>query len=95
MFLRHLFLMPSFSFFHLFPRVLKHSTLCLAVSLLISAFLLSMKVDGPHLPYVTALYLRILWYAWWVLLGVLSSVGLGTGLHTFILYLVGTFSDAF
>ena len=50
-----------------------------------------MKVDGPHLPYVTALYQRILWYAWWVLLGVLSSVGLGTGLHTFILYLVGTF----
>ncbi|XP_017460665.1 PREDICTED: vacuole membrane protein 1, partial [Rhagoletis zephyria] len=46
-----------------------------------------MKVDGPHLPYVTALYQRILWYAWWVLLGVLSSVGLGTGLHTFILYL--------
>ena len=24
---------------------------------------------------------------WWVLLGVLSSVGLGTGLHTFVLYL--------
>ena len=24
---------------------------------------------------------------WWVGLGVLSSVGLGTGLHTFILYL--------
>ena len=24
---------------------------------------------------------------WWVTLGVLSSVGLGTGLHTFVLYL--------
>jgi len=29
----------------------------------------------------------VLWCGWWVGLGVLSSVGLGTGLHTFILYL--------
>merc|ERR1719259_833456 len=29
----------------------------------------------------------LLWCAWWVGLGVLSSVGLGTGLHTFLLYL--------
>jgi len=27
------------------------------------------------------------WCAWWVGLGILSSVGLGTGLHTFLLYL--------
>lgn len=25
--------------------------------------------------------------AWWLMLGVLSSIGLGTGLHTFVLYL--------
>lgn len=29
----------------------------------------------------------LLWCLWWVGLGVLSSVGLGTGLHTFLLYL--------
>ena len=29
----------------------------------------------------------ILWLLWWVGLGVLSSVGLGTGLHTFLIYL--------
>ena len=28
-----------------------------------------------------------MWCAWWVGLGVLSSVGFGTGLHTFLLYL--------
>jgi hypothetical protein len=28
-----------------------------------------------------------LFVAWWVLLGVASSIGLGTGLHTFMLYL--------
>lgn len=27
------------------------------------------------------------WYSYWVFLGILSSVGLGTGLHTFLLYL--------
>ncbi|KAM6906932.1 vacuole membrane protein 1-like [Xenentodon cancila] len=30
---------------------------------------------------------KTLWCAYWVGLGVLSSVGLGTGLHTFLLYL--------
>ena len=33
----------------------------------------------------------VLWCGWWVGLGILSSVGLGTGLHTFLLYL-GTYS---
>ncbi len=30
---------------------------------------------------------ELLWWSYWVGLGVLSSVGLGTGLHTFLLYL--------
>lgn len=30
----------------------------------------------------------LLWWGYWVGLGILSSVGLGTGLHTFLLYLV-------
>lgn len=72
----------------LLNRVFKHSILCLAVTLFISAFLISTKIDGPHFQHVNYLYKKILWYSWWVLLGVLSSVGLGTGLHTFILYLV-------
>jgi len=25
--------------------------------------------------------------AWWIVLGVMSSIGFGTGLHTFVLYL--------
>jgi hypothetical protein len=29
----------------------------------------------------------VTWYGWWLLMGVVSSVGLGTGLHTFILFL--------
>jgi len=30
---------------------------------------------------------QITWFSYWVFLGILSSVGLGTGLHTFLLYL--------
>lgn len=29
----------------------------------------------------------LLFAAYWILLGVASSIGLGTGLHTFVLYL--------
>lgn len=31
--------------------------------------------------------IKIIWWLYWIGLGVLSSVGLGTGLHTFVLYL--------
>ncbi|XP_035702629.1 vacuole membrane protein 1 isoform X2 [Folsomia candida] len=30
---------------------------------------------------------NVYWYGYWIILGILSSVGLGTGLHTFVLYL--------
>lgn len=45
------------------------------------------NIDGPHAQYrmVTT---EIFWFTmWWVGLGIASSVGLGTGLHTFVLYL--------
>lgn len=49
-------------------------------------FLLSFS--GLTLQHVQYLEEKILWCAYWVGLGILSSVGLGTGLHTFLLYLV-------
>lgn len=48
-------------------------------------------VDRPSLwplQYVRYMEKKTLWCAYWVGLGILSSVGLGTGLHTFLLYLV-------
>ncbi len=30
---------------------------------------------------------NIFWYLYWVALGIASSIGLGTGLHTFLLFL--------
>ena len=35
---------------------------------------------------------QIFWCGYWVGLGILSSVGLGTGLHTFLLYLVSLYN---
>ncbi|XP_020358921.1 vacuole membrane protein 1-like isoform X1 [Oncorhynchus kisutch] len=52
-----------------------------------SLFSLAYSTEGAHQTYVQYLEKRFLWCAYWVGLGILSSVGLGTGLHTFLLYL--------
>ncbi|XP_056467757.1 vacuole membrane protein 1 [Gadus chalcogrammus] len=50
-------------------------------------FYLAYSTEGTHQNYVKYLEGKFLWCAYWVGLGILSSVGLGTGLHTFLLYL--------
>lgn len=44
-------------------------------------------VDGPWTPYLRSVEEVGYFMAYWVILGVASSIGLGTGLHTFVLYL--------
>ncbi|CAI5694165.1 unnamed protein product [Oreochromis niloticus] len=58
--------------------------LCLV---LCSLFSIAYSTEGEHQQYVQYLEKKFLWCAYWVGLGILSSVGLGTGLHTFLLYL--------
>uniref|UniRef100_A0A667YHS7 Vacuole membrane protein 1 n=1 Tax=Myripristis murdjan TaxID=586833 RepID=A0A667YHS7_9TELE len=60
-----------------------------AFGLLVLFILLSIayRIEGTHQKYVRYMEKKVLWCAYWVGLGVLSSVGLGTGLHTFLLYL--------
>ncbi|PRP82560.1 hypothetical protein PROFUN_04865 [Planoprotostelium fungivorum] len=68
--------------------LIRHHLLAfLSVFLIISTFLISLRVPGAHQPYVSVIFDEIYIHGWWLLLGVLSSVGLGTGLHTFVLYL--------
>ncbi|KAK9048690.1 hypothetical protein SSX86_032344 [Deinandra increscens subsp. villosa] len=43
--------------------------------------------DGPHTKHVEELVEYLRFGLWWVALGVASSIGLGSGLHTFVLYL--------
>ena len=45
------------------------------------------KTPGHHQETLSAWEDYLAWCGWWVGLGILSSVGLGTGLHTFLLYL--------
>ncbi|KAJ3122500.1 Vacuolar membrane protease [Nowakowskiella sp. JEL0407] len=49
--------------------------------------LLLYHVDGPHQSTVSAVEEQLLWYGWWILLGISSSIGFGTGLHTFVMFL--------
>ncbi|KQK15633.1 hypothetical protein BRADI_1g24090v3 [Brachypodium distachyon] len=59
----------------------------LLVLFVATAWVLLLTNDGPHVKHMQ----ELLWYArfglWWVILGVVSSIGLGSGLHTFVLYL--------
>ncbi|XP_077254549.1 vacuole membrane protein 1 isoform X2 [Temnothorax americanus] len=61
-------------------------TVCAMISIII-LFLLSGRISGPQQEIFKLWEAKIIWWLYWVGLGVLSSVGLGTGLHTFVLYL--------
>ncbi|KAB0791277.1 hypothetical protein PPYR_03077 [Photinus pyralis] len=63
----------------------KKSVLALAISIV--ALTTVTKMNGPHQTVVQEVYKQLVWCLYWTGLGILSSVGLGTGLHTFILYL--------
>ncbi|XP_059050410.1 vacuole membrane protein 1 isoform X1 [Achroia grisella] len=68
-------------------RLLAYKLLALTTVLLIVATVVSYYISGPHQFYVQLVVSTLAWWGWWVVLGVCSSVGLGTGLHTFLLYL--------
>lgn len=61
-------------------------TVCSVISI-VMLFVLSSRISGPQQQIFKLWEAKIIWWLYWVGLGVLSSVGLGTGLHTFVLYL--------
>jgi len=63
-------------------RALLYLPLLGAISMIVLYF-----TDGPHQQTMARFEQHVLRCAYWTGLGILSSVGLGTGLHTFILYL--------
>jgi len=56
-------------------------------TILVLAITVPNIVDGPHKPYVRKVEEILYFMAYWIVLGIASSIGLGTGLHTFVLYL--------
>jgi len=64
--------------------ILRHAILFTIIILAI--VLPHVIVDGPHKEYVKIMDEFVSFTIYWILLGVASSIGLGTGLHTFVLY---------
>ena len=62
-------------------------TTALGISVIFLFLALAYTSDGSHQVWVRKLESDVIWYGWWVLLGIASSIGLGTGLHTFMLFL--------
>ncbi|KAI8883661.1 hypothetical protein K501DRAFT_323390 [Backusella circina FSU 941] len=54
---------------------------------ILSLLALSNQITGPHQRYLDNITQHLVWYGTWLVLGVVSSIGLGTGLHTFVLFL--------
>ena len=72
----------------LWIHVLSHHLRVVAAGILSLAIVIALAVvDGPHEWCVREAIAYFRFAVWWVGLGVASSIGLGSGLHTFVLYL--------
>ncbi|XP_071512270.1 vacuole membrane protein 1-like isoform X2 [Panulirus ornatus] len=68
-------------------KLWNNKKIVLLIAMLVGGYYAAYKTPGPHQPVLQKIAKEFWWCAWWVWLGILSSVGLGTGLHTFLLYL--------
>jgi membrane protein YqaA with SNARE-associated domain len=67
--------------------VVAHKIKFAALCVLLGSLAVLHNTPGSHQEFTKPIEKLVLWCGWWVGLGILSSVGLGTGLHTFLLYL--------
>ncbi|KAF7806850.1 vacuole membrane protein KMS1-like [Senna tora] len=65
----------------------KGGWLMLLSTLVAALGIVLMTIDGPHEKHIEELLKYFQFGVWWMALGVASSIGLGSGLHTFVLYL--------
>lgn len=67
--------------------LLSHRWCMLFSTIAVLALILLVTTNGPHVKHVEEVLKYLQFGLWWVALGVASSIGLGSGLHTFVLYL--------
>ncbi|KAK4778160.1 hypothetical protein SAY87_018347 [Trapa incisa] len=65
----------------------KGGYLFLFSSLTMGIVILLVTFEGPHEKHIEEISNYLRYGMWWITLGVASSIGLGSGLHTFVLYL--------
>jgi len=66
--------------------ILSHLIALAFLTLLIisGVYFIETNVDSDKLHEIRS---TLIWYGYWIMLGVLSSIGLGSGLHTFVIFL--------
>ncbi|KAG0296183.1 Vacuolar membrane protease [Linnemannia gamsii] len=67
--------------------IVSQQYLLIVLPLLTAAVYLVYQTDGAHQPLLKHAESGLIWYGYWILLGVASSIGLGCGLHSFVLFL--------
>jgi len=68
-------------------KVIRHPVTLFLVLPLVVIYTVCNQIDGPHQYYFSEFEFFVEYFVWWFGLGVLSSVGLGTGMHTGVLFL--------
>ncbi|XP_053663485.1 vacuole membrane protein 1 [Anopheles marshallii] len=68
-------------------RLLHQRTLLMAILIILCTTAVAIFTPGHHQKLIESTKTKGFFIAYWLGLGILSSVGLGTGLHTFLLYL--------
>ncbi|KJH50113.1 hypothetical protein DICVIV_03750 [Dictyocaulus viviparus] len=74
-------------FVEFLTEMLHHKAVLLTLFVLFSLVYYAYVTPGQHQPHIASVENKLIWWGWWVFLGVLSSIGLGSGLHTFLIYL--------
>ncbi|KAK8391019.1 hypothetical protein O3P69_016993 [Scylla paramamosain] len=68
-------------------KLWRYKKMVLLIAMIVGSYYAAYRTPGPHQPLLQSIAKKFWWCWWWLWLGILSSVGLGTGLHTFLLYL--------